>query len=172
MLPISRVGLPSSVKLFGSHVHRYTQGCASMVMLNPAKLRVKMKYHTFMEEFFCCLFVAVIGGGGLVSFRFFPNSISGFLCVTALAVLKLTLKSRLALNPQRSICLWLLNTGIKGVSHHCPDLWENSYKMHRSVNSFPKKNIVLLISLYFRNVTWRTECWVCEDGGLCEYNLD
>jgi hypothetical protein len=101
--PHSETGLSFSPQLNLSH--RNTQRCVSMVMLNPAKLRVKMKYHTFMEEFFCCLFVAVIGGGGLVSFRFFPNSISGFLCVTALAVLKLTLKSRLALNPQRSICL-------------------------------------------------------------------
>ena len=87
--PHSETGLSFSPQLNLSH--RNTQRCVSMVMLNPAKLRVKMKYHTFMEEFFCCLFVAVIGGGGLVSFRFFPNSISGFLCVTALAVLELTL---------------------------------------------------------------------------------
>jgi hypothetical protein len=43
---------------------------------------------------------------------------TGFLCV-ALAVLELTLETRLALN-QKSACLCLSSAGIKGECHHCP----------------------------------------------------
>ena len=42
---------------------------------------------------------------------------TGFLCV-ALAVLKLILQTMLTLNSQRSPCLCLLSTGIKGIHHH------------------------------------------------------
>jgi hypothetical protein len=41
----------------------------------------------------------------------------GFLCV-ALAVLELDLYTRLALNSERSTCLCLLSSEVKGVQHH------------------------------------------------------
>jgi hypothetical protein len=46
---------------------------------------------------------------------------TGFVCVTALAVLELVL-FRIPLNSQRLTCLCLLMAGIKGIYHHCQAL--------------------------------------------------
>ncbi|KAM7337089.1 hypothetical protein ACRRTK_003208 [Alexandromys fortis] len=46
-----------------------------------------------------------------------PDTLKGSFCI-AMAVLKLTMWTRLALNSQRPTCLSLLSTGIKGVCHH------------------------------------------------------
>ena len=43
---------------------------------------------------------------------------TGFLNIAALAILKLSLYTRLALNSQRSVCLCFPSAGIKGVCHH------------------------------------------------------
>jgi hypothetical protein len=43
---------------------------------------------------------------------------SGFLCVS-LAVLELTLKTGLAMNSWRYVCLCLPSAGIKGICYHC-----------------------------------------------------
>ena len=61
---------------------------------------------------FVCLFVWLVGW--LVGFF-----ITEFLCV-ALAVLELSLQSRLTLNSQKSSCLCLTSAGIKGMHHHQP----------------------------------------------------
>ena len=45
MLPIVRVGLPSSVKTFWKQRHWRTQSCVSMEILNSVKLTVKINYH-------------------------------------------------------------------------------------------------------------------------------
>ena len=54
---------------------------------------------------------------------------TGFLCVALEPVLELALvdQTRLASNSQRSACLWLPSTGIKGVHHHRPAKSNLSY---------------------------------------------
>ena len=51
---------------------------------------------------------------GNIFFYFFETA---FLCAT-LPVLELALKTRLALNSQRSICFCLPSAGIEGMCHH------------------------------------------------------
>lgn len=43
---------------------------------------------------------------------------TGFLCVTALAVLELALYTRLVSNSQRPAILYLLSAGFKGIRYH------------------------------------------------------
>ena len=53
-----------------------------------------------------------------------------FLCIALEPVLALSLYARLALNTQRSTCLCLPSTGIKGMNHHCLRGLQNKFRVN------------------------------------------
>lgn len=86
----------------------------------PLKLElwVPVSHHVGAESWTAASALNLLATYPALTFSFFAPPETGFLCVTVLAVLELTLYTRLALNSLRSTCLYLPSVGIKSVHNH------------------------------------------------------